>query len=155
MRARRSVVVSLLLITACMDSIRHPLDDSEGKASTLEAAVEEAYHEMDAVGAAALSSAPYSSSEWVSPQGCGVSPGHPEQGEVSRVLERSYADLPAGVAQSSVLDAVSAYWDSAGHTVGEGSPTMEEQLIVRIHGIGYAAAAVDEGIAVRAFLPCF
>jgi hypothetical protein len=155
MRSRLSIVASLLLLTACSETIRHPLDDSESKPSTLEAAVEEASDEMDEVGAAALAGGRYASTEWTTTEGCGISPDYPEQGEVSRVLERSYASLPSGATQSSVLDAVSAHWDSAGHRVGEGSPTMEEQRIARIHGISYAAVSVDVGIDLRAFLPCY
>ena len=155
MRGRLVVVASLLLLSGCSDSIRHPLDDSESKPSTLEAAVEEANVEMDAVGDTALSGAAYSASEWAAPDGCGVSSDHPEQGEVSRMLERSYPELPAGMTPSSVLDAVSAHWVSAGHSVGEGSPTMEEQRIARIHGISYAAVSVDEEAALRAFLACY
>lgn len=149
------VVASLLLLCGCADSIRHPLDDSESKSSTLESAVEEAKVEMDAVGAAALSGAAYTAGEWSAPAGCGINPDHPEHGEVSGLLERSYAGLPAGVTQSIVLEAVSAHWVSSGHSVGEGSPTMEEQRIARSHGISYSAVSVDEGIALRAFLPCY
>ena len=132
-----------------------PLDDSESKPSTLEAAGEEANEEMDAIGATALAGSQSRATEWASPGGCSTNPDHPEQGEVSRVLIRSYAQLPAASTQSSVLDAVSAHWESAGHTVGEGSPTMEEQRIARIHGISYATVSVDTGIEVRAFLPCY
>ena len=155
MSGRLVVVASLLLLSGCSDSIRHPLDDSESKPSTLESAVDEANVEMNAVGDTALSGVAYTATEWGAPDGCGISSDHPEQGEVSRVLERSYAGLPAGATQSSVLDAVSAHWDSAGHRVGEGSPTMEEQRIARIHGISYAAVSVDAGMNLRAFLPCY
>ncbi len=155
MKGRLVVATSLLLLGACADSIRHPLDDSESKPSTLESAVGEANVELDGVADMVLSGVAYTASEWADPDGCGVNSDHPEQGEVSRVLERSYPELPAGVTQSSVLDAVSAHWNSAGHSVGEGSSTMEEQRIARIHGISYATVSVDAGINLRAFLPCY
>lgn len=154
MRGTLVVVAALLLSSGCSDSIRHPLDDSESKPSSLESAVEEASVEMNAVDTA-MSGAAYTASEWSAPAGCGINPDHPEQGEVSRMLERSYPKLPAGATQSSVLEAVSAHWSSAGHQVSEGSSTMEEQRIVRIHGISYAAVSVDAGIDLRAFLPCY
>lgn len=70
-------------------------------------------------------------------------------------VEATVVGEPAVVTVVDVLDAVSAHWDSAGQLVGEGSPTMEEQRIARIHGISYAAVSVDAGINLRAFLPCY
>lgn len=149
------IIVVLLVVSACADGISHPLDDSETKPATLAEAHAEATLRIDDVAAAVIGDGSFETDEWHAAGGCATNQNSPEQGEVSRILYRSYASLPDGVSASSVIADAFDRWEAEGFSVGPGAPNMPEQTIGRINGISYAVVDTDPGVELRAFLPCY
>lgn len=157
---RRVALGSLALIviaigSACDDeAVRHPLDDSETRPTDLDAALEQANAALDDVADAVLDGVAGNDRQWPADGGCGTNPDSPEQGDVSRILYRSYPTLAAGSTPAGVVSAAGAHWEQAGHSVGPGAPNMANQAITRIDGIGYSVVEAPPGVELRAFLPC-
>ena len=142
-------------IPGCGTSVRHPLDDSETRPESAEAAKAEANLTLDELEGETLGSVLSFSEGWVPDSGCDVFPDAPEQGTVGGVLIRSYALLPDGTTIDALLDDQEARWEAEGRTVGRNGPNMDPQVIKRSNGIGYALLTTPPGAELRAFLPCY
>lgn len=141
--------------SACDDqAVRHPLDDSETRPADPDTALEQANAALDNVAGAVLDGVDHHDRQWPAGGGCGTNPDSPEQGEVSRVLYRSYPVLASGSTPAGIVTAARTHWERAGHTVGAGAPDMANQAITRIDGIGYSMVEAEPGVELRAFLPC-
>ena len=157
-RTRTGVLVlsTVAVLTACTgDSVRHPLDDSETGPADIETAVRRAESVMDDVTDAVLDGAAHNDRGWSADNGCATNPESPEQGEVSRILYRSFPAPVSGASASDIVMAAEAHWERAGYTVGPGAPNMANQAITRIDGIGYSMVDAPPGVELRAFIPCF
>jgi hypothetical protein len=155
---RVALVVSAVVAVAlsgCGTSVRHPLDDSETRPASAEAAKTEANLTLDELEETTLDSAPSTSEEWVPDSGCDTLPDAPEQGTIGSVLIRSYAELPDGTTIDTLLNDQEARWEADGHTVDRNSPNMAPQVINRSNGIGYTLVSTPPGAELRAFLPCY
>jgi hypothetical protein len=152
---RRLLALGLVLLAACSNQVRHPLDDSETRPPDAATALTEAQTTLREVGDAVLSSVAHDDSEWMADGGCGTSIDSPEQGDISRILYMTYPTLPAERTADQVVASARDYWEGQGHTVGAGSPSMPTQAIARINGISYAVVDTAPGIELRAFLPCY
>lgn len=149
-------VAAAALLSACTgDSVRHPLDDSETKPADIDVAMEQATAVMDDVTVAVLADATYDDDDWSADDGCATNPDSPEQGDVSRILYRTFPTTPSGTTAADIVAATEAHWESAGHTVGPGAPDMAPQAITRIDGIGYSVVEAEPSVELRAFIPCF
>ncbi len=149
-------VVVALLIGACEDaSVGHPLDDSEGRPADAETALSQAQRELDDVADSVLDGVAHDAGDWSADGGCGTNPESTEQGDVSRILYRSFPSLADGATPSSVVASAKTHWEKDGHTVGPGAPNMARQAVTRIDGIGFSAVETPPGVELRAFLPCF
>lgn len=155
MRASLATGLCLIVVIACSDAVRHPLDDSESRPPTAAEALDEASEHLEDLSTDVLPDAEYESASWNAPDGCATYPASPEQGDVGTVLYRSYPELPEGASTASMLESVAEYWESDGYRVGEGSANMPEQRIVRVNGISYSVVAIEPGIEMRAFVPCY
>lgn len=148
-------VALVAVATGCGASVKHPLDDSEARPASPDAAVTEAALRLDELGESTMSSAPSTSHEWVPGTGCDTYPEAPEQGDVVRVLARFYDALPGGGTIETLLDNQETAWKAQSHAVDRGSANMAPQVISRINGIGYALVSTPPGAELRAFLPCY
>lgn len=150
--AMLSVVTTL---AACNgDSVRHPLDDSETRPADLDAALEQAESVMGDVTDSVLEGAAHDDRTWSADNDCATNPDSPEQGDVSRILYRSFPAVPSGTSAAEIVTATESHWEGAGHTVGPGAPNMANQAITRIDGIGYSMVEAEPGVELRAFIPC-
>lgn len=151
---RNGALICFGIVLVACTSARHPLDDSESRPSDLGTAVSQASMVLDDLDAEVLTDIAHDEAVWDAPQGCAVNQDSPEQGEVARVMYRSYRSLPTGTTSVELLGAAREHWRSHGHTVGEGSPDMAPQVIARIDGISYSLVDGEPGVEARAFLPC-
>lgn len=148
------IVLAASALAACSgDPVRHPLDDSEAGPADLDTALAQAATVMDDVTDSVLHGATYDDRHWSADNGCATNPNSPEQGDVSRVLYRSFPTT-TGMAPSDIVGATEAHWEEAGHTVGPGAPNGANQAITRIGGIGYSMVEAEPGVELRAFIPC-
>jgi len=148
------ILLSAGALAACTgDSVRHPLDDSEAGPADLDAALEQAATVMDDVTEAVLDGKAHDDRRWSADNGCATNPDSPEQGDVSRILYRSFPTT-TGATATDVVSATEAHWEEAGHTVGPGPPNMANQAVTRIDGIGYSMVEAEPGVELRAFIPC-
>jgi hypothetical protein len=131
------------------------LADTEPRPPTAEAAVTEARQTLSEIGESTLATVPYTTDEWVAPNGCDTHPDIPEQGDVGRVIFRRYPSLPGGISTETLLADQESRWSAAGHSVGRGGPAMPAQVITRTNGIGYALVSVPPGVELRAFVQCY
>ena len=154
---RMLVAAAVLLVSSATGcgSVRHPLDDSETKPPSAAAAAAEANRMLDRIGETTMASAAFSPSRWVPDSGCATHPDAPEQGDASRIIFRSYTELPATTSVQELLNRQAQEWEAAGYTTSRGSPSMPEQLITRVNGIGYSMVSTPPGMELRAFLPCY
>lgn len=91
-----TLVATAMAVAGCGTAVRHPLDDSETRPASPWAATTEAAMTLDELGESTMSSLSFTSQEWVPDSGCDTYPEAPEQGDVGRVLARSYDALPGG-----------------------------------------------------------
>lgn len=145
----------VLALAGCGDDAKHPLDDSETKPADLAAAVAQANSFLDETAAAVYGGESPVLDEWSPSGGCATNQNSPEQGEVSRILYRTYRENPAAKSSAQVIADAENHWQDAGHTVGAGSPNMAAQVVTRVDGISYSVVDVPPGTEMRAFLPCF
>ncbi|MDH5521119.1 MAG: hypothetical protein OEZ14_11375 [Acidimicrobiia bacterium] len=159
-RPRSWIGLAVLLVVtvpaACTgDSARHPLDDSETKPADIETALEQAESVMDEVTDAVLAGSVHDDRGWSAENDCATNPDSPEQGDVSRVLYRSFPAPASGPSAADIVRATEAHWEGGGHTVAPGAPNMANQAVTRIEGIGYSMVEAAPGLELRAFIPCF
>lgn len=149
-----AVALSILLVAACGDTC--VFCDTETRPATAAAAVEEANKTLDSIGETTMESALYTFDEWVPDSGCAPNPGNPEQGDVGRILFRTYTELPSGTTAASLMADLKERWERDGLTVGSNAPDdPEDKVIARIDGIGYYLASIPPGVALRAFIQCY
>ncbi|MDH3299314.1 MAG: hypothetical protein OES24_02300 [Acidimicrobiia bacterium] len=150
------VLSAVTVVTACTgDPVRHPLDDSETRPADIETAVRRAESVLADVTDSVLDGADYEDRGWSADNGCATNPEAPEQGEVSRILYRSFPTPASGASATDIVSATEAHWERSGHTVGAGAPNTANQAITRIDGIGYSMVDAPPGVELRAFIPCF
>ena len=161
-RLLRSMWAGFLLLclaaslAACTgDSVGHPLDDSEARPADVATAMRQAESVMDDVTDSVLDGAAHDDRDWSADNGCATNPDSPEQGDVSRILYRSFPTTPSGTTVGDVVVATQTHWEGAGHTVGPGASNMANRAITRIDGVGYSMVEAKPGVELRAFLPCF
>ena len=151
---RRTAIITLIVFLSACSSAKHPLDDSETRPADLGAAMGQAEEVLGDLDTEVLGGIAHDDTVWDAPQGCAVNEDSPEQGEVARILYRSYSDLPSGTSTDDLLGAAREHWETGGHTVGDGAPNMAPQVIARIDGISYSLVDDESGVEARAFLPC-
>lgn len=155
--ARWLVVVAVLivgLLTACQDTC--VFCDTETRPATAADALAEANQTLDSIGETTLKSASFTIDEWLPDNGCATHPDEAEQGEVDRILYRTYAELPSGTTAESLVADLSERWEKDGLIVGSLAPgDSEEAVITRTKGIGYYLVSTPPGVQLRASIPCY
>lgn len=150
-----ALVLMAMVLAAC-DQDTCVFCDTETRPATAADAVEEANRTLDRIGETTMESVSFTSDEWIPENGCDTNPGNPEQGDIGRVLFRTYAQLPSGTTAESLMADVRARWEDDELTVGSNAPAdPEDKVIARINGIGYYLASTPPGVELRAFIPCY
>lgn len=149
-----AVALMALVLAACNDTC--VFCDTETRPATATDAVVEANKTLDSIGKTTMESAAYTTDEWGPDTGCATNPDNPEQGDVGRVLFRTYAQLPNGTTAAGLMADLKERWEKDGISVGPPSTSdPEEKVIARINGIGYYLASTPPGMQLRAFIQCY
>jgi len=158
----RKPVRSLLLAVALMALVLAACDDTcvfcdtETRPATAAAAVIEANKTLDSIGETTMEKAAFTADEWIPDTGCATNPDNPEQGDVGRVVFRTYSQLPSGTTADGLLGDLKDRWEKDGLSVSSNSTSdPEEKVLTRINGIGYYLASTPPGAQLRAFIPCY
>lgn len=149
-----AVALMALVLAACDDTC--VFCDTETRPATAAEAVIEAIQTLDTIGETTMESAAFTTSEWLPDTGCGTNPDNPEQGDVGRVLFRTYAELPTGTTAAGLIADLKERWEKDGIGVGRRTTSdPEERVIARINGIGYYLVSTPPGMQLRAFIQCY
>ncbi len=148
------VATGFFALAACND-IKHPLDDSATRPATEDDAIAEATAMLDDMATTTMVSESFIEVEWADESGCATHPDSPEQGDVGRILYRTYSKLPGSSTIKTLMANQRSHWEDNGYTVQENAPNMPATVMFRPNSITYYLNDAPPGVELRAFLPCY